>query len=221
LIALHCTMHSFQYVPQWPEFLGLDTLTHEAQRDFVVQRAAAHPVSDRLNFPWKIESDELYINRAVADSSQPLMKAFGVETQRDHVQTWARQAGKGQLMATTLGHNDRTLKDSNFKQFIVRSAAYLLGGLGVDGEIAPSLACSGTCERTIPVSAEPGTYSTPEERSCVVKKMFSIGVPAVEGCIASCEADSAEKMEACTLQCRLDNPWPAPESLWASCRGGG
>ena len=79
LLALHITMHSFQHQSDWYELLGLKTLRHEEMRGFTLNKAAAHPVTASLVFPWELANDVLYINLSVGQSTEALITAYGVE----------------------------------------------------------------------------------------------------------------------------------------------
>jgi uncharacterized protein len=190
LLAVHCAMHSFQHVDAWHNFLGLKTLRHEDLRSFTLERGSTHPTTEGLRFPWVLESDELYINMTVSSESQSLIKAWGVETKRDHLQAWLYKVQGTPLLATTLGHSEETLSDPQFGEFIARSIAYLAGKLGEDGEISAEVACDDACSPRVRTLTENVRYPTDLERACVLKVLFA-----------------------------SSDPWPAPEDLWPACLG--
>jgi len=190
LLAVHCAMHSFQHVDAWHDFLGLKTLRHEDLRSFTLERDSVHPTTEGLRFPWVLESDELYINMEVSPGSQSLLKAWGVETKRDHVQAWLHKVEGTPLLATTLGHSEKTLSDPQFGEFLARAIAFLAGELSDTGEIVDELACDSSCKPRVRTLTENVRYPTDPERACVLKALFS-----------------------------SSDPWPAPEDLWPACLG--
>lgn len=190
LLAVHCAMHSFQHVDAWHDFLGLKTLRHEDLRSFTLEPEGRHPTTEGLHFPWVLESDELYINMSVSENSQSLLKAWGVETERDHVQAWLHEVGGTPLLATTLGHSEETLADPQFGEFLARAIAFLAGSLDDTGRIAGAQACDDGCAPEVRTLTENVRYPGEAERACVLKALFA-----------------------------SSDPWPAPEELWPDCMG--
>lgn len=215
VFAMHCSMHSFQYEPKWPEFLGLSTLRHEHQRRFNLH-SNAHVLTKGIDTLWDLALDELYINISTNPNAEVLMTAYGIETEKTHVQSWLYQSGKGQIVGTTLGHNESTLKDKNFLRFLANGIAYLTGR-----DIASKQTLRVTND--ISVLTADVNYPTENEKRCVIHNMFSIGGAAVNQCLTSqcgnTEKDSA-KEKICHQQCALDNPWPVPETLRENCQSG-
>lgn len=190
LLAMHCTMHSFQNVEPWYEFLGLKTLRHEELRPFTLKRSQAHPVTAGLAFPWVLQKDELYINIVVDPASEALISAWGAETGRDHIQAWIHPVADTPVLGTTLGHSEETLADPQFVLLLARGLAYLTGRLGANGEIVPAAGCAGGCQPDVHLLTQNVRYPTEAERGCVLKALFA-----------------------------SSDPWPAPEDLWPACRG--
>jgi len=219
LLAVHCTMHSFQHVSDWYELLGLKTLRHEEMRGFTLNKAAEHPVITALDFPWELASDELYINRTVSDSTEALITAYGVETERHHLQAWLNELDGTPVLATTLGHSEETLTDPQFQQFLANAVAFLAGKLDKAGRAHPSVDCGDACNVNRNMLTDNVTYPSQEERRCVIKTMFETGIPRVENCEKSCIAEGVATKAVCAEQCQIDEPWDTPESLWPACRG--
>ncbi|MEH6593036.1 MAG: ThuA domain-containing protein [Halioglobus sp.] len=219
LLAVHCAMHSFQHVSDWYELLGLKTLRHEDMRSFTLNRASEHPVTAALVFPWELISDELYINRAVGDRSEALISAYGVETEKHHLQAWLNEVNGTPVLATTLGHSEETLNDPQFQQFLANAVAFLAGKLDSTGRLQPSVACGDSCTVKRTTLTANVVYPSQEERSCVIKTMFETGIPRVENCEKICMTDAAATKAACTQQCQISEPWDTPESLWPNCSG--
>jgi hypothetical protein len=218
LLALHCTMHSFQHAEEWYDLLGLKTLRHEEQRAFTLDRGVEHPVTSTLEFPWQLASDELYINLSVGEGSKALMTAYGVETQKHHLQAWLHLVNGTPVLATTLGHGEDTLLDPQFQQFLANSVAFLAGRLDDEGALQLPAACIGDCPVEVSMLTANVSFPTADERSCVIKTMFGIGIPAVEGCEKRCREEGELLDAECTKHCQISEPWPTPESLWPDCK---
>ncbi len=212
LIALHCTMHSFQFDKRWPVFLGLKTLRHEKQRSFEVTTVGEHELLNNIAASFSLASDELYLTIEKDEKITPLLNAYGVESKAVHTQGWLYQSGKGEVIATTLGHHQNTLSDQNFQQFLANSVTYLTKSQGENRQVAA------LGEGKITVLSENAKYPDSALRQCVIHNMFSIGGEKVNACIEMQCND--QNKEQCTKQCQEDNPWPVPETLWDDCQSG-
>ena len=209
LMALHCSMHSFQFSPSWHGFLGLKTLRHEHQRQFEVETVNAHEITKNLPNKWSVSSDELYITENFQNDITPLISAYGVETKRRHIQAWINSSHKGQIFASTLGHHGSSYKQPKFKRLLAGAANYLTEEKYQSNNSGLKL---NMLSKTV-------DYPDKNEQQCVIQNMFRIGGEAVARCIESnCSAQNA--ITACEEQCRRDNPWPIPESLWPLCQAG-
>jgi hypothetical protein len=210
LIALHCAMHSFQFDLQWSEFLGLHTLRHEKQRDITVEKVGEHALIKAFPDSWDLASDELYITLSKNENTTALLQSYGVETKQNHTQAWLYKSGQGKIIGTTLGHNESTLKNTNFQRFLGNSIQYLLG-------LELKKAANSPLTTSINLLSKGVIYPEQQEKKCVIHNMFSIGGEKVKSCIASQCTDSS-KLAECTRQCQQDNPWPVPESLRTACQ---
>ncbi|WOH36154.1 ThuA domain-containing protein [Thalassotalea fonticola] len=217
-IALHCAMHSFQFDPQWSEFLGLHTLRHETQRSFNIEKVGDHELVNDISDTWEVASDELYITLSENQKTTPLLKSFGVETKAYHTQAWLYQSGKGQVIGTTLGHNEETLEDENFQLFLSNSIHYLLGKEVLAKELGPETIKNKPSKVNVLTSNV--NYPNADEKKCVIHNMFSIGGEKVKACISNrCDnSDNSADNASCTAQCQQDNPWPVPETLREDCQ---
>ena len=219
LLAVHCTMHSFQHVSEWYDLLGLKTLRHEQLRAVTLNKSAEHPVTATLAYPWQLANDELYINISVAKSTEALIMAYGVETDKHHLQAWLHEVNGTPVLATTLGHSEETLTDPQFHQFLANAVAFLGGKMDRAGQLHPSVDCGDSCtvrRRTLTANV---VYPSQEERHCVIKTMYETGIPRVENCEKTCSAEALATKSDCAQQCQISEPWDTPESLWPACRG--
>ena len=210
LIALHCAMHSFQYSPDWATFLGLKTLRHEQQRSFAVEKVGNHKLIADLAETWTLSSDELYITISQDEGIVPLLQSYGIETKKQHTQAWLYQSGKGKVIGTTLGHNEQTLTDSNFQQFIANSIRFLVIK---EPEVAPETGYN----ISLNILTEGVNYPDDQEKKCVIHNMFSIGGEKVKSCVAS-QCTDTSTLAQCTAQCKQDNPWAVPKQLREACQ---
>jgi type 1 glutamine amidotransferase len=210
LVALHCTMHSFQFDERWPSFLGLHTLRHEEQRAITVKKMGKHPLISEFPERWDLASDELYITLSQNDSIMPLLQSYGIETEKNHTQAWLYQSGKGKVIGTTLGHSDSTLDDLNFQRFLGNSIQYLLG-------LELTAAPRSVHTSSVTLLSADLAYPDKQEKQCVIHNMFAIGGEKVKNCVTKLCMDSLT-LDECTSQCQKDNPWPVPEDLREACQ---
>lgn len=218
MLAVHCTMHSFQHMNEWYGLLGLKTLRHEEQRSFTLEKAQAHPITAAINFPWELASDELYINRRVASNSNSLVTAYGIETSKHHVQAWLHEVNGTPVVASTLGHAKETLADPQFQQFLANAAAFLTGRLDANGQIDPRYGCDEDCSVTTKTLTKDVEYPTDDERKCVIGAMFESGIPPVRACERACNTKGVKSANECAEQCQISEPWSTPESFWPACK---
>ncbi|MEO7413350.1 MAG: ThuA domain-containing protein [Opitutaceae bacterium] len=139
-VILHATVHSYRFVEgdAWREILGIKSMSHEAARDFLVKSLKTnHPVMRGFPDEWADSKDELYKVEKTWESVTPLAKAFGTETQKDHVVIWLNTVGKTRVFATTLGHSDATMKTDVYLDLVTRGILWSVGKLGDDGKPLP------------------------------------------------------------------------------------
>ena len=218
LLAVHCTMHSFQHMNNWYELLGLKTLRHEEQRSFSLEKGQDHPTTNAISFPWELASEELYINRSVASESKALITAYGVETRKHHLQAWLHEVNGTPVIATTLGHAKETLVDPQFQQFLANAVAFLTGKLKGNGEIDTFYKCNDDCSVKRNTLTPDVVYPTQQERKCVIKTMFESGIPRVQACEKRCDTAGNYSEKECAEQCQISEPWSTPESFWPACK---
>ncbi len=210
LIALHCAMHSFQFDSKWPEFLGLHTLRHEKQRSMAVEKVGEHVLVQDFPDSWNLASDELYITLSQNENTTPLLHSYGIETKKHHTQAWIYQSGQGQIIGTTLGHNESTLSNNYFQRFFANSIQYLLGQ-----ELTTKAEQS--VFSTVNILSKNVSYPDKAEKQCVIHNMFAIGGEKVKACVAQ-KCTDASTVPECTTQCQQENPWPVPETLREACQ---
>ncbi|MDA1273903.1 MAG: ThuA domain-containing protein [Verrucomicrobia bacterium] len=138
-VMLHCSTHSYRTAKtdEWRKTLGLSSYSHEKRRDLnVVNLRPEHPVMKRFPAEWLDPEDELYKNEKIWPNFVPLAEAYGQDTQRNHVCIWLNTYGKARVFATTLGHQNSTMKDPVYLDLITRGLLWTVGKLEENGDPA-------------------------------------------------------------------------------------
>src|SRR5258706_15605636 len=90
-VILHASVHSYRNAPtdEWRQVIGQKSMSHETRHDLVVKSLKTdHPVMRGFPDEWPDAQDELYKIEMTWPGVVPLAKAYGVETQQDHVVIW-------------------------------------------------------------------------------------------------------------------------------------
>jgi len=123
-VNLHCAMHSYRTgTDAWFEFLGLQSSGHGWQKPIEIDFSGSdHPVTKGLT-NWTTIDEELYNNLKVFPSAKPL--ALGTQVQGNGgkdtaVVAWTNDFHGTRGFNTTLGHNNDTVADARYLDFIVR-----------------------------------------------------------------------------------------------------
>jgi type 1 glutamine amidotransferase len=143
-VVLHCGMHSYRSdgwpkATPWFEFTGLASTGHGPQEPiaitFVDRRS---PITAGME-DWTTIKEELYNNSAgkLHETAQPLARGKqtfkdrgGKTIENDYVVAWTNTYnGKAKVFATTLGHNNGTVEDSRYLDFVARGLLWSVGKL--------------------------------------------------------------------------------------------
>ena len=138
-VMLHCSTHSYRTAKTeaWRDTLGMASYSHEKRRDLnVINLRPEHPVMHGVPSEWLNPDDELYKNEKIGPNLIPLAQAYGQDTQRDHVCVWLNNHGRGKVFATTLGHQNSTMRDPIYLDLITRGLLWTVGKLQANGEPA-------------------------------------------------------------------------------------
>ena len=120
------------------QVIGQKSMSHENRHDLVVKSLGTnHPVMKGFPAEWPDAQDELYKIEYTWPGVVPLAKAYGVETQKEHVVIWLNTYGKGRSFVTTLGHFDATMKTDVYLDLVARGLLWAVGKLQDDGAPAP------------------------------------------------------------------------------------
>jgi type 1 glutamine amidotransferase len=156
-VNLHCAMHSYRWGDfrnpalklsdenaQWYEFTGMQTFTHGPKEPIsvtVVDKAS--PITKGTPDFTTIQ-EELYHCIQLFPNCHPLLKGDQVVTDKKTQQTktdtaviaWTNEYGpnKTRVFSTTLGHNNETVGDARYLDFVTRGLLWAAGKLGEDGK---------------------------------------------------------------------------------------
>lgn len=117
-VLIHASVHSYRYAEPadpWFEFMGLQSMRHESQRQFEVENEAPdHPIMEGFPEVWMSPVDEVYIIEEIWGDITPLARAYGEETEEYHTTTWTHEIKDTRLFGTTLGHNNEVFEEKVF-----------------------------------------------------------------------------------------------------------
>jgi hypothetical protein len=146
-VALHCAMHSYRVSPEfkkpqasgtegalWFDFLGIQSTGHGKQFPIAVTYVdPAHPITKGLE-NWITGNEELYNNIKVHPTITPLAK--GKQGDSENIIAWTNAYGdkKTRVFSTTLGHNNETVADARYLDFVTRGLLWACGKLDKDGK---------------------------------------------------------------------------------------
>lgn len=146
-VALHCAMHSYRVSPEfgkpmapgaegalWFEFLGIQSSGHGKQSPIDVTYVdPSSPISKGFE-NWTTGNEELYNNVSVHPGITPIAK--GKQGNSETVIAWTNAYGskKARVFSTTLGHNNETISDARYLDFVTRGLLWACGKLDKDGK---------------------------------------------------------------------------------------
>lgn len=146
-VNLHCAMHSYRVSPefkkpmpagadgaQWFDYLGMQSTGHGKQMPIdVTYVSPTNPITKGLE-NWTTINEELYNNIRVHDGITPIAK--GKQGDAETVIAWTNEFGdkKARVFSTTLGHNNETIADARYLDFVTRGLLWACGKLDKDGK---------------------------------------------------------------------------------------
>jgi uncharacterized protein len=139
-VVIHCTLHSYRAAQseEWRRFLGVTSVRHEKHRPLDVKNLLPeHPVMKGFPESWKTPNGELYIIDAIAPTATPLARAYGVDTQKDHVVIWVNTHGKARVFGTSLGHHNVTMNHPLYLDVVTRGLLWSVDKLDENGKPKP------------------------------------------------------------------------------------
>ncbi|MEM7474287.1 MAG: ThuA domain-containing protein [Planctomycetota bacterium] len=160
-VNLHCAMHSYRWGDfrqpvelgadnaGWYEMLGVQSTGHGPQSPIEVTYEK-HGITQGLE-NWTTINEELYNNVRVYDGTtvlasgkqtmQPTKRQLKVDPdakprEATAVVAWTNEYGpnKTRIFSTSLGHNNDTVADTKYLDFVARGLLWATGHLGKDGK---------------------------------------------------------------------------------------
>jgi type 1 glutamine amidotransferase len=130
-VVLHCGMHCYRSegypkATPWFEFTGLATTAHGAQLPIAITFTDKDSPITKGMKDWSTGKEELYnnITGKLLDTAQPLARgkqAVGGGKEDDYVVAWTNTYNrKTRVFATTLGHNNETVRDPRYLDLVTR-----------------------------------------------------------------------------------------------------
>ncbi|WP_419190075.1 ThuA domain-containing protein [Stieleria marina] len=168
-VNLHCAMHSYRWgnfkapvEPDadnggWYEMIGVQSTSHGPKVPIdVIRTDADHPITKGFG-PWKTGNEELYNNLRVYAGTSALVTGKQMTppnkrelkknpdakpVEKSAVIAWTSEYGpkKTKVFSTSLGHQNETVSDDRYMDFVVRGLLWSTGNLTSDGKPAKSLA---------------------------------------------------------------------------------
>lgn len=136
-VTIHCSTHSYRAVAtdEWRKLLGVSSFSHERHRPFeVINLKPEHPVMVGFPEKWTTPNGELYKISKLWENTLPLGRAFGEDTQAEHVCVWVNQYGKARVFGTTIGHHNETVEHPVYLDLLTRGLLWSVDRLVDDGK---------------------------------------------------------------------------------------
>jgi hypothetical protein len=155
-VNLHCAMHSYRVGnagtktkageerSAWFDYLGLQSSGHGPQEPIELNfTVAQHPATAGFT-NWTTIKEELYNNVQIFPTATPLVRGKQIikkktknpdgtekvtEQAVETVVAWANEYGKARVFSTTIGHNNGTVSDPRYLDFITRGLLWSCGKL--------------------------------------------------------------------------------------------
>ena len=137
-VFIHCSLHSYRgaETDAWRKLMGARSMNHERHRPLeVVNLLPQHPIMKSFPATWSTPAGELYKIMEMFPDARPLAKAFGQDTQMDHVCVWVNQLGSSKVFTTTLGHHNVTMKEPVYLDLVTRGLLWTVDRLEADGSV--------------------------------------------------------------------------------------
>jgi type 1 glutamine amidotransferase/outer membrane protein assembly factor BamB len=139
-VFIHCSLHSYRGADTdaWRALMGARSTSHERARPLKVENLRPHhPIMKHFPPIWDTPNGELYKIEKMWPDAIPLAKAYGKDTQQDHVVAWLNYQGQSRVFTTTLGHHNETMQSPIYLDMVSRGLLWAVGQLEVDGSPSP------------------------------------------------------------------------------------
>ena len=137
---IHCSLHSYRAAKTdaWRSLMGARSMSHEGHRPLDVENLRPnHPIMKSFPPVWHTPNGELYKIEKMWPDAIPLAKAFGKDTQKDHVCAWLNHLGNARVFTTTLGHHNETMQSPIYLDMVSRGLLWAVGKLEANGLPSP------------------------------------------------------------------------------------
>jgi len=154
-VNLHCGMHSYRTAANvnnpvqpgtsdslWFDYLGIQSSGHGPQKPIaIVFTDKTSPITKGLE-NWTTGKEELYNNIVVRPGTRELARGTQEPNTRpnftESIIAWTHEYGdkKARVFSTTLAHNNETVSDARYLDFVTRGLLWACGKLGDDGQPA-------------------------------------------------------------------------------------
>ena len=152
-VNLHCAMHCYRIgsasepaefgTPHglWFEYLGLQSSGHGPQEPISISHLEKNDALSKNLPDWTTMKEELYNNVKVFDTAKPITRGKqlvrnkdGSEKEMDFVTAWTNiYKGKTRVFSNTIGHNNDTVSDERYLNFVTRGVLWATNNLNTDG----------------------------------------------------------------------------------------
>lgn len=159
-VNLHCAMHSYRTAADvkqlvesgtdgslWFDFLGLQSSGHGAQLPIEITFTDTESPITRSLENWTTIKEELYNNVRIHDGIKPI--ARGKQGAAETVIAWTHAYGekKTRIFCTTLGHNNETVSDQRYLDFVTRGLLWACDKLDPAGKPLPGYAAPAATQK--------------------------------------------------------------------------
>ncbi|MCC9603024.1 ThuA domain-containing protein [Stieleria sp. JC731] len=167
-VNLHCAMHSYRWGDfrnpvekgadnaAWYEMIGVQSTGHGPKIPIDISFESDNPIVKGLK-PWTTIDEELYNNVQVFSGTSVLVRGDQIQppsrralkdnpdaepTKATAVIGWTNLYGPEQtrIFSTSLGHQNGTVEDARYLDFIARGLLWSTGNLNDDGTANPAVA---------------------------------------------------------------------------------
>lgn len=152
-LNLHCAMHCYRIgsagepaefgTPHglWFEYLGLQSSGHGPQEPISISHIEKNDALSKNLPDWTTIKEELYNNVKVFDTAKPITRGKqlvrnkdGTEKEVDFITAWTNiYKGKTRVFSNTIGHNNDTVSDERYLNFVARGVLWATNNLNADG----------------------------------------------------------------------------------------
>jgi len=152
-VNLHCGMHSYRIgsagepatfdTPHgwWFEYLGLQSSGHGPQEPISITHVSKSDSLSKGLPDWTTLKEELYNNIKMFDTAKPVTigrqtvkNKDGSQKEVEYVTAWTNlYKGKTRVFSNTIGHNNDTVSDDRYLDFVSRGVLWATNHLNEDG----------------------------------------------------------------------------------------